>query len=208
MKIATIGTGMIGGTLARRFASAGHQVLLSHRGNTETLGPLVAQIGPRAAVSTPADAAATADVIVIAVPLRSVPDLPAAELAGKIVIDPTNYYPARDGHIDELDSAMLTSSERNARLLPGSRLVKAFNTIYFENLLTAGRPQGSPDRIAVLMAGDDADAKTVVAGLADDIGFDSLDVGALGQGGWKLQPGGAVYNQALTRDQAAAVLNP
>lgn len=117
MKVATVGTGMIGGTLARDSRPAGHQAVVSHRGSLESLDPLVEEIGPLAQAATPPDAAASADVIVVAVPLRAVPELPAAQLAGKIVIDPTNYYPDRDGQIDDLATGILTSSERNAQLL-------------------------------------------------------------------------------------------
>jgi predicted dinucleotide-binding enzyme len=205
VKIATVGTGMIGGTLARRFAAAGHHVYLSHRRGAQSLLALASEIGPNAEAATPGEAAAMAEVVVIAVPLRAVADLPAAQLAGKVVIDPTNYYPRRDGQIPELDRGIRTSSERNARLLPGARLVKAFNTTYFEHLIGAGQPAGSTGRKAVPIAGDDMHAKEVVAALADTIGFDVVDVGAL-SAGRKLEPAWPVFNQLLTRAQTEAML--
>jgi 8-hydroxy-5-deazaflavin:NADPH oxidoreductase len=207
MKIGIIGAGMIGGTLARRWADAGHDIVIANSRGPATLAPLIAEIGARAEAATAAEAAAAADVVLVAVPFKAVRALPAAQLAGKVVIDATNYYPARDGHIDDLDQGAAGSSEITARQLPGARVVKAFNTIYFVRLRDEGRPRGAPDRQVVFVAGDDDGAKATVAALIDEIGFDTIDTGSLAGGGRRQQPGTPIYNRPLTREEAEEILN-
>jgi predicted dinucleotide-binding enzyme len=207
MKIGIIGTGMIGGTLARLLADAGHEVILANSRGPQTLNALADEIGPSAQVATVQDAAMTGEVVVVAVPFKAVTELPAAALAGKVVVDTTNYYEQRDGHIEDLAHDTLTSSELTARALPNARVVKAFNTLNFERLRDDGRPAGSPDRVAVLLAGDDAGAKAAVAGLINDIGFDALDTGSIAEGGRRQQPGAPLYNRPLTKPDAEAVLS-
>jgi predicted dinucleotide-binding enzyme len=206
MKVGIIGTGMIGGTLAKLLAGAGHQVVLANSRGPQTLDSLVAEIGTNAQAATVEDAATAGQVVVVAVPFKAVPDLPADVLEGKVVIDTTNYYEQRDGHIHDVAHDALTSSELTARALPGARVVKAFNTLYYQRLLDDGRPAGSPDRFAVLLAGDDAQAKAAVAQLIDDIGFDALDTGSLAEGGRRQQPGTPVYNRPLTKREAETEL--
>ncbi len=131
MKIGIIGSGHIGGTLAKLWAKAGHQVAISNSRGPASLAALVAEIGPQARAATVEEAAAYGEVVLVAIPYGKFDTLPFAKMSGKIVIDAMNYYPQRDGQIDFGD---LTSSELVARHLPGGRLVKAFNTMYFETL--------------------------------------------------------------------------
>ncbi|MCA1651348.1 MAG: NAD(P)-binding domain-containing protein [Acidobacteria bacterium] len=154
MKIGIIGAGKIGATAARRFIDAGYDVALSNSRGPQSLEPLVAELGPRAQAMTVADAARWAEVVLLAVPWRLPDALPPADaVAGKIVIDAMNPY-ARDGSV--IDFGPSTSSEETQKRLPGARLVKAFNTIWFKHLAERARPDlPVADRHAILVAGDD-----------------------------------------------------
>ncbi len=200
MKIGIIGAGMIGGTLAQMFAPLGHDVAVSNSRGPDSLKGMVAEIGPRAQAMTVNDAAEWADIVVLAVPWRTPEALPpASAVAGKIVIDAMNPYRAWGGTYDLGNSS---SSEETRTRLPGARLVKAFNTIYFRHLATEGNTSLPEDeRRAIFVAGDDAEAKSVVAGLIRDLGFAAVDAGTL-RDGVKLQPGSTVYNQQLTGAEA------
>ena len=190
--IGFIGSGNIGGTVARLAAAAGYRVVLSNSRGPQTLAGLAGEIGPLASAGTVEQAAEHGDIVVVAVPLRAYRDVPAAPLAGKVVIDANNYYPQRDGQIGELDDGSATSSELLQRRLPGARVVKAFNNIFFKHLLALGRPAGAPDRSALLIAGDDADALKAVTGFLDAIGYDAVESGTLAQS-WRQEPGSTVY---------------
>jgi len=187
-----IGSGHIGGTLARLAVDAGHDVVLSNRRGPETLADLVAELGPRARAATPAEAAAAGDLVVVTVPLKAYRDVPVDPLRGKVVIDTNNYYPERDGHIAELDDESTTVSELLQAHLPESRVVKVFNNIYFAHLATLGRPAGSPERSVIAIAGDDAGAKRTVTEFLDTLGYDAYDVGPLAEG-WRYQRDTAAY---------------
>ena len=197
MKIGIIGAGMIGGTAARVFAKAGHDVAVSNSRGPESLAALVKEIGPKARAMTVDDAAKWADVVLLAVPWRSAEGLPDPALVkGKIVIDAMNPY-ARDGAVMDLGAS--SSSEETAKRLPDARLVKAFNTIWFKHLGTKGRTDlPMDDRHAIFVAGDDEDAKRIVSGLIADIGFGAVDTGSLAKGGRRQQPGAALYNKVMT----------
>ncbi|WP_433519099.1 NADPH-dependent F420 reductase [Nonomuraea sp. CA-143628] len=196
-----IGTGMIGGTLARLAVAAGLNVVLSNSRGPETLADLVTELGGQARAATPAEAAEAGDVVVATVPLHAYEQLPVAALAGKIVIDTMNYYPERDGRIAELDSDELTSSALVQRHLAGSRLVKAFNNIDFHRLSTGARPAGAADRSALPIAGDDPAAKAEVTALLDALGYDTVDSGSLADS-WRVEPGTPVYVQPYFPGQA------
>ncbi len=187
-----IGSGRIGGTLARLSAAAGHQVVLSNSRGPGTLAGLAAELGPQARAATPAEAAAAADLAVVSIPLRAYPSLPAGPLAGTVVIDTCNYYPQRDGQIAELDSGSVTSSELIQRHLPDAAVVKAFNNIFFKHLEWLSRAAGAPDRTALPAAGDDDAAKAAVTRYLDSIGYDMVDAGPLAEG-WRMEPGTPVY---------------
>jgi predicted dinucleotide-binding enzyme len=182
MRIGLIGAGNIGSTLARLAVEHGHDVMISNSRGPETLAGLVSHLGERATAGTAARAAEFGDVVVVTIPLKNYRKVPAAELANKIVIDTNNYYPKRDGQIPELDSGAVTTSELLAAHLPESRVVKAFNNIYYADLAAQGQPAGTPGRRALPIAGDDAEAKKVVAGLIEEFGFDVIDAGGLAEG--------------------------
>ena len=187
-----IGSGMIGGTVARLSVAAGYDVVLSNSRGPETLKDLVAELGPRASAATAGEAAAAGDLVVVSVPLHACPHLPGP-LAGRTVLDTGNYYPQRDNQIPELDSGKLTSSEWLQNQLPGAAVVKVFNNIFFKHLGSLARPAGAADRTYLPIAGDDAAAKAAVTGFLDTIGYGAVDAGTLAGGSWRQEPGTPVY---------------
>jgi hypothetical protein len=190
--IGFIGSGHIGGIVARLAVAAGYQLVVSNSRGPQTLTDLVAELGPNARAATADEAARAGDLVVVSVPLRAYLDLPVEPLAGKTVIDTCNYYPQRDGNIAELDTAATTSSELVQRHLPASHVVKLFNNIFFQTLSTLPRPAGASDRTALPIAGDDAHAKAEVTAFLDAIGYDAFDAGALAEG-WRWQPNTPAY---------------
>jgi len=160
----------------------------------------VKELGPHARAGTVEHAAAAGDIVVVTIPLKNITSVPAAPLAGKIVIDTNNYYPQRDGHIAELDNESMTTAELLQRQLPTSKVVKAFNHIYAAELTTDGRPAGTKNRRALVIAGDDASAKRAVAQLIDQFGFDTVDAGALKEG-WRIQRDTPGYGPRRTAEE-------
>jgi len=207
MKIGVIGAGKIGATVAGLFVKAGNQVAISNSRGPETLRELVAQLGPRAQAMTVEEAASFGDVILIAIPFRKYQELPAKIFDGKIVVDSTKYYPERDGNFAEIDLGKINSTELLAAHLSGARIVKAFNTIWFEHLKSQGNPELPPqDRRAIFIAGDDPETKKTVAKLIDEIGFTAVDSGSLREGGKAQQPGSTIYNKNITAKEAEKLL--
>ena len=184
--IGIIGAGDVGSQVARLALTHGYNVVISNSRGPETMLMLEAELGPRARVATAIDAAKTGDIVVVSVPLKRYREVPVEPLAGKIVIDTNNYYPQRDGHIAELDDESTTTAELLQAHLPAAKVVKAFNHIRAAELTTSGRPAGAKNRRALAIAGDDAAAKTTVASLLDQFGFDTVDAGPLKEG-WRIQ---------------------
>ena len=207
MKIGIIGAGHIGGNLAQLLVRNGHQVVVANSRGPETLGDVAQRTG-----ATPvavADAPRDAEVVIIAVPLKAVADLPEGLLdsaaPGVVVIDTNNYYPQRDGEYPELEAETTTVSELLQRHLPTSHVVKAFNHIYFEDLASQGQPAGTAGRRALAIAGDDADAKKAVGALIDEFGYDVVDVGPLAEG-WRHQRDTPAYGPRLDAEELRARL--
>lgn len=204
MRIGIIGSGNIGSTAARLAVRAGHEVAISHAGPPEALSALVQQLGPTARAVTPAEAAASSDAVLLALPWRERATLPGPALAGKIVIDATNPY-APDFSIYDLGPS--TSSEEVAKAIPGARLVKALNTLRAQDLNDRAAPDLSVERrTTVFVAGDDRSAKHVVCDLIESMGFAPLDAGALRLGGRRMQPGGPLYLKPMAPADARARL--
>lgn len=210
MKIGIIGAGHIGGTIARLFARAGHEVLLSNSRGPASLEEPVATInrevgGSRVRAATAAEAAKLGEIVLLAAPWRAQEALPDPELVrGKIVIDAMNPYSGSGGIID---LGGFTSSEEVAKRLPGARLVKAFNTIYYEHLARQGRTDAPLEqRRAIFIAGDDVAAKKVVSDLIQEIGFAAVDTGTLREGGRSQEPGSPLSNRNLTYAEAITIL--
>jgi predicted dinucleotide-binding enzyme len=199
LDIGVIGSGNIGANAARLFARAGHRVAISNSRGPETLRDLLAEIGANARAVTVEEAADFGEVVFEAIPFGRYGELPAERLEGKILVDAANYYPGRDG---EIDLGGLGSSEVLARHVPGARVVKAFNTMYYETLLTGG---GREDRLVLFVAGDDEEAKATVSRLIEEIGFAPVDTGSL-RDGRKQEPGSPVYNKPMTEAEAREAL--
>lgn len=201
MKIGIIGTGHIGGTLAAKLAKAGHSVGMANAHGPQSLQERARSLGDNVCAMTVHEAAKHGEVVIVSIPFGAYRAVPAEPLRGKIVVDTENYYPDRDGRFEELDADRTTSSELLRDHLQTARLVKAFNAVRWTTLAQDDRPRGARGRIAVPLAGDDPDAKRVVAELIDQIGFDPVDVGDLAHGGRRIQPGSAIYVAHLSAEE-------
>lgn len=195
----------MGSILAGKLTKAGHAVKISNSRGPETLQGVAAQTGATAVSVT--DAVRGVDVVFIAIPTKAVPHLPkglfAAVSDDVVVIDITNTFPWRDGLIQAFDDGVPESRWVADQI--GHAVVKAFNTISFPTLQAEGRPAGTPGRIAVPVAGDDATAKGIVLKLADQFGFDGVDAGSLDES-WRQQPGTPAYVTDLDVEGVKAAL--
>ena len=204
MRVGIIGAGRIGGGIARQFAGAGHEVLLSFSRDPQSLGILAAELGPGTMTGSPAEAVAFGEVVVLSVPWSTLPQAleQAGPLAGQIVIDTTNQFGA-----PPLPAAGQTAANFNASRMPGARYTKSFNTLTSAfQAETAGRK--GDDRVVQWLCGDDAEAKQVVAGLIEDAGFAPVDLG--GTAGCAVMEAprrpGAVYGEEYRAADAQAVV--
>lgn len=188
--VGIIGSGSIGGTVARLAVDVGHDVVLSNSRGPGTLAGLVADLGAHARAATPQDAASAGEIVLVSVPVKAYPALSDVSVAGKVVMDTGNYYPGRDGTIPELEANSISHSEYLGRYLSGAEIVKVFNNIFFKHLLNLARPAGAADRSFLPVAGDAG--KAAVIEFLDSIGYGAVDAGALAQG-WRQQPGTPVY---------------
>ncbi len=204
MKIGIIGAGNIGGALTRRLRALGYDVSVANSRGPQTLADLAAETG--ASAVTVEQAARDRDLVVVTIPQKSIPELPRdlfAQAGAAIVVDTGNYYPQRDGRIEEIEQGTPESVWVSRRL--GRPVVKAFNNIRAQHLLEHGKPAGTPGRIALPVAGDDEAAKSTVLALVDELGFDPVDAGALAES-WRQQPGTPVYGADLDADGVRAAL--
>jgi 8-hydroxy-5-deazaflavin:NADPH oxidoreductase len=203
-KIGIIGAGQIGGTLAKLWVAAGHDVLISSR-HPEELRPLAQKLGPKARVGTPREAALFGDVVLVSVPYGALPQIGRdlkAELAGKIVLDTGNPYPQRDGDM-ALEARRVGTGVTSARYLPGVRLVRAFNAINSGDLAGEAHRTGQP--IAIPLAGDDPQALAEAQRLVRDAGFEPVVVGPLSRAR-EFDVGTPVYTRVMTAPQLRQAL--
>ena len=205
MKIGIIGSGHIGGALAKLFTTAGHSVEIANSRGPHSLADLARSTGAKGV--TVDEAIAGKDLLVVTIPMKAVPTLAGkfAKLPGSVpVIDTCNYYPReRDGRIAPIEAG-LTESEWVAQQI-GHPTIKAFNNISFKRLAADGRPKGDPQRIALAVSGDDPAQKRIVMDLIDAIGFDAIDNGPLSNS-WRHQPGTPGYVSSVPRAEALAQL--
>jgi predicted dinucleotide-binding enzyme len=204
MKIGIIGAGFIGRAVARLVIAHGHEAMISNSRHPRTLTSTM--ISVRCQIGTAADAALFGDIVLLAVPFFAIADLDPAMLDGKVVMDACNYYPGRDSAIPELDSGATTTSEIVQQRFSGIRLVKAWNAILERDIGPDARPTGAPDRRALPIAGDNADAKAKVAALFDELGYDVVDAGALREG-WRFERARPAYCICLDKTALAAKLD-
>jgi len=194
MKIGIIGAGQIGGTLTRRLTSLGHEVRVANSRDPQTLAELAAETGATAVWA--AEAADDADLVIISIPQKSVPDLApgivSAAKPGAPVAETNNYYPKRDGQIQAIEAGMPESVWVAEQV--GAPVVKVFNGIWWKRLLEEGKPPGAEGRIALPIAGADGPGKQLVFEMVEELGFDAVDGGPLEQS-WRQQPGTPVYGK-------------
>ncbi|WP_255220634.1 NADPH-dependent F420 reductase [Gordonia rubripertincta] len=206
MKIGIIGAGFIGGTLTRRLTELGHEVHVSNSRSPETLSELATETGATAVWAK--DAAKEADLVIVSIPQKNTPDLAPgildARKPGAPVIETNNYYPQqRDGKIEAIENGTPESVWVSEHL--GVPVYKVFNGIYWKHLLKKGLPDGAEGRIALPIAGDDPDGKTIVFAIVDELGFDPVDAGPLAES-WRQQPGTPVYGKDFGVDDTIAAL--
>jgi predicted dinucleotide-binding enzyme len=205
LKIGIVGTGNIGGALAKHWAKAGHEIVIASR-HPEELQELAKSLGPKVRTGTPKEAAAFGDVVLISVPYAATPQLGRdlqSELKGKVVLDTGNPYPNRDGPMAE-DARKRGTGVASAEFLPGTRLVRAFNAIKWTDLTNEGNHPG--EKYAIPLAGDDAEALRVAERLVRDAGFDPVVVGGLASAK-QFDVGTPVYVKLLTAKQLRQALN-
>lgn len=207
MKIGIIGAGHIGGTLTRRLRELGHEVTVANSRSPETLTDLVNETGAGAAWAK--DAAADADLVIVSIPQKNVPDLADgivdARKPGAPVIETNNYYPQqRDGEIAAIEDGQVESAWVAKQI--GAPVYKVFSWIFWKHLLQRGTPSGTPDRIALPIAGANGSGRDRVHGIVDELGFEPVDAGPISES-WRQQPGTPVYgkdfNAANTRKALA-----
>lgn len=206
MKIGIIGTGAIGGTIAKKMAASGHNVKISNSGDADKLNARAEELG--ASPATIENVVKDVDVIILSLPTIAIPTLPKDLLANApenvIVVDTSNYYPFRDADIEEIKSGKMESVWVSEQL--GRPVIKAFNNLLAETLENAGKVPGAVERIAMAVAGDDAEAKKTIIGLINDAGFDAVDSGDLSES-WRHQPGTPAYCTELNEEELKQALS-
>ena len=204
MRIGIIGSGNIGGTLTRLLVALGHDVAVANSRGPASLDALARETGART-VSVD-EAVLSADLVVLAVPLKAVPALAPDTFSGHVLVDANNYYPPRDGGIAGLESPHAASSQWIADHFRDARVVKAFNTIQAAHIRDHATPEGTVGRRALPVAGDDLAAKREVMALVHELGFDPVDAGTLSES-WRQQPGTPVYDRQLDAAQVRDALH-
>lgn len=212
-----IGSGLVGKAVAHLAVSAGYQVVLSNSRGPESLSELVQALGPLARAGTVEEAIAAADIVSLAIPLATFETLPANKLAGKVVLDQTNYYPGMgDFRRADLDNGDLTSSELVQQHLQGAKVVKGVHNLGWHHMQYSARPKGHVERTTLPIAGDDTAAKQAVTRFIQAVGYDVVDTGSLADS-WRIEPNTPIYfwpyvpdiAQGLTEDEAKqAYLRP
>jgi predicted dinucleotide-binding enzyme len=206
MKIGIIGAGQIGGTLARRFRELGHDVSVSNSRSPETLSDLENETGATAVWAK--DAAADADLVVVSIPQKNVTDLADgivdARKPGAPVIETNNYYPQqRDGEIPGIEDGEVESAWVAEQI--DAPVFKVFNGIWWKHLLEKGTPSGTPNRIALPIAGEDGPGRELIHDIVEQLGFEPVDAGPISES-WRQQPGTPVYGKDFDRDDTLKAL--
>jgi predicted dinucleotide-binding enzyme len=203
MEIGIIGSGNIGSALTGYLTALGHQVIIANSRGPESLREIAAKTG--ATPVTTAQAAEAKDLVIIAIPAKAVVNLPTDVLSTShaIIVDAGNYYPSRDGQNSDIQGG-LTDSEWVAKVI-GHPVIKAFNNIVAPSLVSKAVPAGSPNRIALSVAGNEEEQKHAVMRLIHEIGFDAIDGGLLSES-WRQQPGEPAYCQDLDKDRLKSAL--
>ncbi|MCD9018001.1 prephenate dehydrogenase/arogenate dehydrogenase family protein [Fulvivirgaceae bacterium QH1ED-6-2] len=205
MKIGIIGTGAIGGTVAKKLVNAGHRVKV-YSADGSKLKTRARELG--ASPSTLNDVVRDVEVVILSVPTTVIPSFPKDLFAGiakdVIVVDTSNYYPFRDGDIPELQDGKVEGEWVAEQI--GRPVTKAFNNLLAHTLEHGGNPQGAEGRIAMAISGDDEKAKATISGLINEVGFDVVDAGSLSDS-WRHQPGTPAYCTELNTTELKDALD-
>ncbi|MFF2313021.1 NADPH-dependent F420 reductase [Streptomyces albidoflavus] len=204
MKIGILGVGHIGKTLTQRLSAAGHDVKVANSRGPHTIDTDVLSSGGRAVTAT--EAVADVEAVILSIPLnriQQVAPLIAGVPAETVVIDTSNYYPARDSRIEAIDAGQVESLWVTEQL--GRPIAKAWNAIGSHSFAAKGKPAGSPDRIAIPVAADRDQDRQVAMALVEDTGFDAFDAGTLADS-WRQQPGAPCYCTDLTQEEMPGAL--
>lgn len=204
MKIGILGTGHIGATLVTKLSLAGHDVKVANSRGPETIDTGILRHGARAVTSL--DAVTGVDVVIMSTPLGAIPKI-APLLAGLpeqvVVIDTSNYYPARDGKVDAIEAGMAESVWVAGQL--GRPIAKAWNAITSASFAEKGLPPGAPGRIAIPVAADGDRERDVAMALVEETGLDAFYSGTLVDS-WRQQPGAPCYCTDLSLEEMPAAL--
>lgn len=203
--VGIIGAGHIGSAIAEGLIAQGHEVVIANSRGPETLTDLVTRLGEGARAATVDEAAAAGEWVVVTVPLKALEEIPAAPLAGKIVLDTNNYYFERDGHVAELDEKRTTTTELAQRHFADAHVAKAFNHIAAAEITTDGTPAGTPGRRALATASEHPDALALVTEVYDAFGFDTVDIGSLAES-WRVERDQPAYGPRQTAEELRANL--
>jgi predicted dinucleotide-binding enzyme len=205
MKVGVIGTGAIGGTIAKKLAVAGHEVKVYNTGEYDSLKKRAQELS--ASPSTIKEVVNDVDVVIVSIPTKAIPDLPKELFAdvpdNVIVVDTSNYYPFRDGEIEELKNGKVESAWVAEML--GRPVVKAFNNLLAHSLEYGSKPEGAEGRMAMAVSGDDNKSKKIISGLINDTGFDAVDAGSIAES-WRHQPGTPAYCTELNGEELKQAL--
>ena len=204
-KIAILGAGKVGTSLARVAIAAGYEVDIAGSGSADRIQLIIEVLVPGAHATTAAEAVREAELVVLALPLHRFRDLDVRLLAGHTVLDIMNYWTPIDGEISEFDDAPEGTSVLVQRALPDSRVVKTLNHIGYHELDEEPRPAGAPDRMALGAVGDDRDAVAAVLAFLERVGFDAIDGGVLANG-VALQPGSPLFGAPHRADRFRELL--
>jgi predicted dinucleotide-binding enzyme len=199
-KIGIIGAGRLGTAVARQLLKAKYEVMIANSKNPETLSLIASVLLPEAKTAWVKDVITRNGIIILAIPLHNYKSLPPDLFKNKIVIDAMNYWPPTEGFIEEFSDENTTSSEFMQKYLQQAHIVKTLNHIAYNELEEHNLPEGSINRRAIVLAGDDKKAKQKVSKLINDIGFDPVDLGNLKEGK-QFQPNTKLFNARYTADE-------